>query len=77
MSFITLILYIVDKNRAINNKWRIKESVLLLMPWLFGSLGGVLGLYIIRHKTKHMYFKVNNIFALTIHIIIIVSLIFI
>ena len=76
MSLLTFIFYAVDKKRAIANKWRIKESILLAMPWLFGSLGGLFGMYIIRHKTKHWYFVLNIIlsFILT-HALIIYILI--
>ena len=28
-----------------------------ILPALFGALGGTLGMYVFRHKTKHWYFK--------------------
>lgn len=70
MSLITFIIYGIDKRKAKLNKWRIPEKVLLTLPWLLGSLGGVFGLYILRHKTKHWYFILNNIFSLIIQFII-------
>ena len=45
---------------AINGKYRISEAKLLALPWLFGSLGGILGMYLFRHKTKKIYFILNN-----------------
>ena len=68
MSLFTFIIYGVDKSKAKNNKWRIKESVLLLSSFLGGSIGGLLGLYVLRHKTKHWYFVVVNIVSFIIHV---------
>lgn len=68
MSLITLGLYAIDKLKAKYNGWRIKEKTLLLFPWFFGSLGGLLGVYLLRHKTKHWYFIINNVTAFTAHL---------
>ena len=74
MSFITLTIYVADKLKAINGSWRINEATLLIFPWLLGSLGAILGLYVVRHKTKHWYFVVNNILATIVHVVIFVML---
>lgn len=70
MSLITFILYGVDKRKAQKNKWRIKEATLLLLSFLFGSIGGLIGMYGLRHKTKHWYFVFVNYLSFIIHIII-------
>lgn len=70
MSLITFLLYSVDKKRSIKNQWRIKESTLLLCSFLFGSLGGVIAMNVLRHKTKHWYFVVVNYGSLIVHIIV-------
>lgn len=76
MSLVTFAFYHIDKKRAIANKWRIKESVLLTLPWLFGSLGGLFGMYLLRHKTKHWYFVINIILSFIItHALIIFVLV--
>ena len=69
MSLITFIFYLADKIKARNGSWRIPEATLLTLPWFLGSLGGILGMYVVRHKTKaeHWYFAVDNILALIIH----------
>ena len=46
-----------DKKAAIENKWRVPEKTLFLSCACFGALGGVLGMKLLRHKTKHWYFK--------------------
>ena len=75
MSLITFILYAVDKKRAIKNQWRIKEVVLLGFTFCLGSIGGLCGLYVLRHKNKHWYFVVVTILSLIIHLGILAFLI--
>ena len=74
MSLITFILYAVDKKRAIKKQWRIKEVVLLGFTFCLGSIGGLCGLYVLRHKNKHWYFVVVNFISLIIHIAIAIYL---
>ena len=47
-----------DKHCARTCKWRVPEKTLFLAAACFGALGGVLGMRLCRHKTKHWYFKV-------------------
>lgn len=68
MSLITLMLYKIDKTRAQKNRWRIKEVTLLTFPWTFGFIGAILGLYVLRHKTKHWYFVANTILTTLVHV---------
>lgn len=56
MSVAAYVLYGVDKSRAKKGQWRIKESVLLGVSFLGGSVGALLGMKAFRHKTKHRYF---------------------
>lgn len=46
-----------DKRRAEKGQWRISEKALFLPAVLFGALGGLLGMKIFHHKTKHWYFR--------------------
>lgn len=55
---VAFLLMKIDKKRAQRSEWRIKEKTLFLSAFLFGALGGVLGMKVFRHKTKHWYFKV-------------------
>ena len=59
MNLYTYLLFLVDKKRAIGGKRnRISERKLLVSSFLVGGLGGLLGMYLHRHKTKHTNFKV-------------------
>ena len=47
----------IDKRRAKKDAWRIKEKTLFLPVLLGGGVGGILGMKVFRHKTKHWYFR--------------------
>ena len=47
-----------DKRCARQGKWRVPEKTLFLVTACFGGLGGVLGMKVFHHKTRHWYFKV-------------------
>ena len=47
-----------DKRCAKRGAWRVPERRLFLAALCFGALGGVLGMYVFRHKTKHWYFRI-------------------
>lgn len=49
-------LMLVDKQKAKNNKWRIRESTLMLSAAIGGSIGALAGMYLFHHKTRHMKF---------------------
>lgn len=59
VNLLALILMGIDKIKAKKNAWRIKEKTLFLFPALGGALGGLIGMYLFRHKTKHWYFGVG------------------
>ena len=47
----------VDKWKARRDAWRIPESTLWLFALLGGALGGTLAMQVVRHKTRHWYFR--------------------
>ena len=50
-------IYAIDKWKAKKNRWRIPESILLLLAVLGGSIGALMGMKIWHHKTMHKKFK--------------------
>ena len=54
-------LYASDKMRAQNGLWRMPEKLLLAVGFFGGAIGGLCGMSIFRHKTKHWYFYLVNI----------------
>lgn len=61
-----------DKRCARKGSWRVPEKRLFLAAGCFGALGGVLGMYVYRHKTKHWYFRIFFPLMLTAQIAILV-----
>ena len=64
MSLISLAVYGADKARAQSRRWRIPESCLLLLGFLGGAAGALLGMLIFRHKTRRWYFWAGNLASL-------------
>lgn len=50
-------LMMIDKKKAKNHQYRIRESTLWLVALFFGAIGMTLGMKTFRHKTKHFQFK--------------------
>ena len=57
LNVISFGLMAYDKRCARQGKWRVPERWLFLTTACFGGLGGVLGMKLLRHKTRHWYFK--------------------
>ena len=53
----TFFTYGIDKLKAKKNLWRVRETSLLLLAVLGGSIGALLGMKIWHHKTMHKKFK--------------------
>ena len=53
------LLMLVDKWKAKKNRWRIRESTLLIVAALGGSVGSLAGMYLFRHKTLHLKFTLG------------------
>lgn len=56
---IGFVLMLVDKHKARKNLWRIPESTLMTAAALGGSIGCLLGMYTVRHKTRHLKFTLG------------------
>ena len=59
INFITFAAFAIDKIHAIEGKSRIRILTLLGLAFMGGSVGALLGIYILRHKTKVDYFTVG------------------
>ena len=59
LSLLAIILTVRDKRAAKRNKWRTRESTLLLLAALGGSIAMLLTMCVIRHKTKHAKFTLG------------------
>lgn len=62
------LLMLIDKWKAKHNRWRIPEATLMGVAALGGSIGSLLGMYTVRHKTKHVKFTVGIPLILAVQI---------
>ena len=74
LSISLLILMYTDKQKAIKQQWRISEKTLFILAIFGGAIGGVLGMYLFRHKTKHNSFAFGFPLLAAIHVFILVQL---
>ena len=65
---------LVDKWKAKKNRWRIRESTLLIVAALGGSIGSLAGMYLFRHKTQHLKFTLGVPLILAAQCLIVVVL---
>ena len=57
MSLVSFCLMGFDKRRARRDGWRVRERTFFIAALLGGALGGVLGMHVFHHKTRHWYFR--------------------
>ncbi len=53
------LVMLIDKFKARKNLWRIPERTLMGIALLGGSIGCLVGMYTVRHKTKHLKFTMG------------------
>ena len=76
LSLATLAIFGLDKMLASSEKRRVSETNLLLLSFLGGALGGIVGVLFFRHKSQHWRFRVLVPTALILHLALLVYLIF-
>ncbi len=70
----TFFTYGLDKWKAKRAKWRIRETALLMLAVLGGSIGAWLGMKVWHHKTMHKKFKYGIPLILLVQIAAVVLL---
>ena len=63
-------IMLYDKYLAKNNLWRIPEATLMGIAAIGGSVGCLCGMYIVRHKTRHLKFTLGIPAILVVQLII-------
>ncbi len=74
INIITFIAFGVDKQKAIEQKSRIRIITLLGLSFIGGAIGGWIAMYTFRHKTKKDYFTVGLPLIVFMHIVVILYL---
>ena len=63
-------LMLADKHKAKKHRWRIPERTLIGSVLLGGSIGALSGMYLFRHKTRHLKFTLGIPAILVMQIIL-------
>lgn len=71
INILTLILFALDKIAAIENRSRIRIVTLLGLAFIGGSIGGLIAMYVFRHKTKKDYFTVGMPLIIIMQLVVI------
>ena len=72
LNLVSFSLMAYDKHCAKAGKWRISEKAMFIAAACLGGLGGVLGMTVCWHKTKHWYFKVFFPLMLVVQIVLLI-----
>lgn len=59
VSLLTWTMFGIDKWKAVHGKWRIRESTLLGLSFIGGAAGGLIAMYLFRHKIRKMRFRIG------------------
>ncbi len=71
INIIAFVITAYDKYSAIKNRWRVRESTLLIISALGGSIGMYVTMQFIRHKTRHLKFMLGIPVILIIQVILV------
>ena len=77
MSVLTLVAFAIDKIKSSGDSSRIPEIVLLSLISFGGSVGGLIGIYVLRHKTNPItkfHFAVTEFAALAVQSYLLIML---
>lgn len=69
INVVTFLVFAVDKKRAQKRRWRIPEAWLFGLSLIGGSLGGLISMKVMKHKTKKMSFVIGMPLLLIINIV--------
>ncbi len=59
VNLLAVFIVLWDKRKARRGEWRIRESTLLFLAAIGGSLSMYLSMRLIHHKTKHLKFMLG------------------
>ena len=70
---IAFLAMFIDKKKAEKDRWRIKESTLLILAVIGGSFGALIGMYVFHHKTKKPRFYIGIPIIIVLQVLLIIA----
>ena len=67
-NLVVALVYGIDKWKSTHGKWRIPEKVLLILSFLLGAVGAVMGMIWFNHKTAKPKFRILVPLALMLNL---------
>ena len=59
INIVGFVVFGTDKSAARKHRWRIPEHILMFIAAFGGVLGCLAGMYLFRHKTLHVKFRIG------------------
>lgn len=75
INVVTLVAFLMDKLKAVEHKCRTREFTLLMLAFIGGALGGLIGMKLARHKINSNTFKFSMPVMLVLNIVVIAFLV--
>lgn len=69
INIISFFIMLYDKKQAIYHNFRISEKTIFIVSLLLGGIGTYVGMYVFRHKTKHLKFTISIPIVIILNII--------
>ena len=74
INIIAFLAMFIDKKKAKKGRWRIKESTLLFLALMGGSIGEIIGMYVFYHKTQKPKFFIGVPVIIVLQILLIIAI---
>ena len=74
INLIAFLAMYIDKRKAKKGKRRIPEKTLFILVGLGGGIGGILGMYLFRHKTKKTRFVIGFPAILIFEVLVVIAI---
>jgi uncharacterized membrane protein YsdA (DUF1294 family) len=59
MNLLSFFAMLIDKKRAEHRGWRVPEWLLIVLDLLGGSIGGIIAMQLLPHKSNHLLFSIG------------------
>ena len=74
INIIAFLAMYIDKRKAKKGKRRIPEKTLFILVGLGGGIGGILAMYLFRHKTKQTRFVIGVPAILIFEVLVVIAI---